>query len=388
MRPSLRFLAIAVVGWAGFRAATLGVFPAGFFSIGRSEAKAPPPIVPTEFPQIEPVEPAAPAYAATTALPAPVPLPAAPQAYVGPAVIRYVQGVVGVPVAIRRGVVPVYQLPAAVPAGTSDLPPRPTRLANALPTPDPVFYAQLPPLGEWPVARIAAMSRPATASTPTFPPESVPLKPNAIDRVQRTAWALLRSQQTGIAGSTSLASGGTLGASQAGSRLTYNFTRQVAATLRTSTTIGRRGGEFAAGVRVQPIAGIPVWITAERRQRLGQFSDGRNAFALFFEGGVYQRPMPWRLNLDAYLQGGFVGLRSRDGFVDGGLTLTRPVYKQFSAGLGLWGGAQPGLYRIDAGPRITMQVRHNVRVHFDWRQRLAGNALPGSGPAVTLAGDF
>ena len=41
-----------------------------------------------------------------------------------------------------------------------------------------------------------------------------------------------------------------------------------------------------------------------------------------------------------------------------------------------------------AGPRVTMKVRNNVRVHFDWRQRLAGNALPGSGPTVTLAGDF
>jgi hypothetical protein len=389
VRPSLRFLALAVVGWGGFRAATLGVFPAGFFSIGRSEAKAPPPIVPTEFPQVEPVEPASPAYAAASAgAPPPVQLAPEVQPSAGPTAIRYVQGVVGVPVALRRGLVPVYQLPAAAPAAVSDLPPRPTRLANALPTPDPVFYAQLPPLGDWPVAQIAAMSRPTTTSSPTFPPDAAPVRPNAIDRVQLTAWALLRSQQTGIAGSTSLASGGTLGASQAGSRLTYNFTRQIAATLRTSTTVGRRGGEFAAGVRVQPIAGIPVWLTAERRQRLGQYSDGRNAFALFFEGGVYQRPMPWRLNLDAYLQGGFVGLRSRDGFIDGGLTLTRPIYKQFSAGLGMWGGAQPGLYRIDAGPRVTMQVRRNVRVHFDWRQRLAGNALPGSGPAVTLAGDF
>jgi hypothetical protein len=95
-----------------------------------------------------------------------------------------------------------------------------------------------------------------------------------------------------------------------------------------------------------------------------------------------------RFNLDAYLQGGVVGFRSRDGFVDGGLTLTRPIYRNFSAGLGVWGGAQPGLSRIDAGPRITMRVRNNVRVHLDWRQRLAGNARPGSGPAVTLAGDF
>jgi len=49
---------------------------------------------------------------------------------------------------------------------------------------------------------------------------------------------------------------------------------------------------------------------------------------------------------------------------------------------------QPGLYRVDAGPRVTMRVRPNVRVHFDWRQRLAGTAQPGSGPVVTLAGDF
>jgi hypothetical protein len=64
------------------------------------------------------------------------------------------------------------------------------------------------------------------------------------------------------------------------------------------------------------------------------------------------------------------------------------VFRQFSVGLGVWGGAQPGLYRLDAGPRVTMRVRGNLRVHADWRQRLVGNARPGSGPALTLAGDF
>ena len=396
MRPSLRFLALVVVGWAGFRAASLGTIPGGIFT-QRSEAKSAPPIVPTEFPPVETVEPATPDYAAASPAPAAAPAPApalseaaatVPAATVGPTVIRYVQGVIGVPVSIRRGVVPVYRLPAAVPAPAADLPPPPTRLASAVPTPEPAFYSRLPPLDQWPLARLAAMSRPMISSAPTFPAQRAVLKPNAIDRVQLTAWALLRGQRTGIAGSTSLATGGTLGASQAGSRLAYNFSRQVAATLRTSTTIGRRGGEVAAGVRIQPLAGIPVWLTAERRQRLGQFSDGRNAFALFLEGGVYQRPMPWRFSLDAYFQGGIVGFRSRDGFVDGGLTLTRPLYRNFSAGLGVWGGAQPGLYRIDVGPRLTMKVRNNVRVHFDWRQRLGGNAQPGSGPAITLAGDF
>jgi hypothetical protein len=54
----------------------------------------------------------------------------------------------------------------------------------------------------------------------------------------------------------------------------------------------------------------------------------------------------------------------------------------------VWGAGQGGVYRVDAGPRVSMKVRNNVRVHFDWRQKLAGNAQPGSGPAVTLAGDF
>jgi hypothetical protein len=35
-----------------------------------------------------------------------------------------------------------------------------------------------------------------------------------------------------------------------------------------------------------------------------------------------------------------------------------------------------------------MRVRKNLKVHLDWRQKLVGNARPGSGPALTLAGDF
>ena len=62
--------------------------------------------------------------------------------------------------------------------------------------------------------------------------------------------------------------------------------------------------------------------------------------------------------------------------------------RRISAGLGVWGGMQPGVSRLDVGPRVSLKVRDNMRVHFDWRQRVAGNAQPGSGGAVTLAGDF
>jgi hypothetical protein len=362
MRPSLRFLALAVVGWAGVRAAMLGALPgAEIFSIDKSEAKSPPPIVPTEFPPIEPIAPAGADAAAANYLPAGY-APMAPEG---------------------GGAPQAYYASVSAPA-------RPSRLTTILPEPAPAFYSPVPELDEWPLSRLASTSLSARRSNVVLPAQSLPLATQAskLDRVQLTAWALLRGRQGAPLGTPSLASGGTLGGSQAGSRLSYNFTRQIAATFRTTTDIGRRGGEFAAGVRVQPVSGVPVWLTAERRQRLGRYGGGRNAFALFIEGGVYQRPMPWRFSLDAYLQGGVVGLHHRDKFIDGGLTLTRPLFKQFSGGFGVWGAAQPGVYRLDAGPRVTMKVRNNIRVHLDWRQKLAGNAQPGSGPAVTLAGDF
>jgi hypothetical protein len=368
VRPSLRFLGLALLGWAGLRAATVGALPgAEIFRIDRSEAKA-PPLVPTQFPPIQPIDPATPDVAA---------------ADMREAALTY--GEASSAAVPRTVVVPVYYAagPASDPSGF-------TRLAKALPTPRQQFYSPIPVLDEWPLSRIAASSLPPLRSSVVAPNQSVPaaLKHSRIDRLQLAAWALLRAQSAGVAGTQSLSSQGSLGASQAGARLTYNFTRQVAASLRTTNDVGRRGGEVAAGVRIQPVAGIPVWINAERRQRVGRYGGGRNAFALFFEAGVYGRRMPLHLTLDSYLQGGVVGFRSRDKFIDGALTLTRPFYKQFSAGFGVWGGAQPGVYRVDVGPRITMKVRNNLRVHFDWRQRLAGNARPGSGPAITLAGDF
>jgi hypothetical protein len=360
MRPSLRFLAVAIVGWAGIRAATLGMVPgAEVFSIRPSAAK-PSPVMATQFPSIEPIAPA----------PGTSPFQMA-----------------GVPYPMEAGrplVIPVYYAYQSAPA------PPPVRPAVwSLPEPHRQFYAPNPQLDDWPLSQIAAAAMPPARSQTIDPMQSTApaIAAQRLDRIQLTMWAMLRSRQS-LTGGTSLASGGQLGASQAGARLFYNFTPSIAAVVRSSSEVNRRGGEVAAGVRVQPLRSVPVWITAERRQQLGRYGGGRNAFALFAEGGVYDRPGPWGLILDGYAQAGVVGLSSRDLFFDGGATFTRPVYREFSGGFGVWGGIQPGLYRVDAGPRVTMKVRRNVRVHLDWRQRLAGNAEPGSGPVLTLAGDF
>ena len=360
MRPSLRFLGMAVVGWVGIRAAALGILPGSeMFRIERSEAKT-PTIVPTQFPPIEPV---------ALAQPQPAAFQYASQTYAAQAV--------------RPVMVPVYY-----PAPVSTPVARAAAHYDLLPPPRRSFYASATDLDDMSMSRLAAVSVPRRSSVPVqVTPDVQPLRPK-LDRLQLSSWALLRSQQAGIAGSRSLASGGQLGASQAGARLVYNFNRQLALSARMSSEVGRRGGEVAAGIRVRPLVALPVWLTAERRQRIGRFGGGRNDFALFAEAGLYQRPLPWNFSFDSYLQGGIVGVKSRDLFIDGAFAVTRPVTRKFSLGFGIWGGAQPGLSRLDAGPRLTMKVRGNLRVHADWRQKLAGNARPGSGPALTLAGDF
>ena len=162
----------------------------------------------------------------------------------------------------------------------------------------------------------------------------------------------------------------------------------IAASLRTSSPVGgSTGAEVAGGVRVTPLRSVPIAFTIERRQSISPHG-GRSAFAAFVEGGLYRQPLPWKFALDGYVQAGVVGLNSRDYFADGAFAFTRPIWGRVSGGFGIWGGVQPGLYRVDAGPRLSFKVRDNIYAHVDWRQRIAGTAQPSSGPALTLAADF
>jgi hypothetical protein len=371
MSASLRFLVLIALGWAAFRAGAFWSLPgAEAFTIRAKDAPVETAAKPATGPAVQQVS--VPVAEPETAYGYP-PYPA----YAGyppqpgyPAYAPYPQAA---PVPVR---IPVYY-PAYYPV---------RQATGPAPVPDrytPAFdLAPPPPRDEgWSLAQLAPLpDRPRAVSAPVA---TTPPVPGKLDRLQLSSWALLRGRTTG----STLASGGTLGGSQAGARLTYAFDRGLAAQLRTTSPVGGgRGVEVALGARYQPLRSIPVWINAERRQSIGDY--GRSDFAVFAEGGLYQRPLPWNFSLDAYLQGGLVGIGDRDLFVDGGFTMTRPLFRNYSLGFGAWGGAQPGLFRVDAGPRLSMKVRNNIRVHADWRQRLAGRADPGSGPALTLAADF
>jgi hypothetical protein len=384
MSHSLRFLGLAVTAWVGVRAVSLGMVP-GLDSLAFDAAEAAPSAVapvPTGLPPVEPSDLAPPppmqpaAYPQYTYPQYSYPPYAYPQyaGYAAPAygyqpyayrpsypvarpVIRYVvQGYDG---DSQRSAAPRYAEMAEVPgiSGT---------------------YADgvLPRGGQSTPARTMV---PATPVDPTF------AEPRKFDRWQMSTWAMLRDRP----GPTSLAANGTLGGSQGGTRILYRFNPRLAVSLRASAPINsaRQAGEAALGVRYQPFASIPIALTAERRQPFGK-GTGQPTFALFAEGGLYQRPVAAGFALDAYLQGGMVGPRARAGFVDGSATLTRPLWRNVSGGVGVWGGAQPGLTRLDVGPRVSMKVGRSMRAHQDYRYKAVGNALPGSGAVVTLAGDF
>jgi len=376
MSAPVRFLLVAVAGWALFRGATAGMLPGvETFGVEEAEAAPAPPIVPTEFPPISPPMAAPPA--------------GADYAYSGyyPTYPTY-PGYAAYPQPVPRYVpVPIYY-PTYVPARPVTAPLPASESALAEPDQIPQFTSQLPPIQSLDFAQVVPQSVPDWNGRLEQPSRGILAKiipQKHLDRLQLSAWALLRRTP----GTGSLASGGTLGGSQAGARLTYALDPRLAVSLRSSSPIGgSRGGEIAAGVRFTPLPSIPLAITAERRQKIGHFSTGRSDFALFAEGGLYQRPVGWDLMLDGYAQAGVVGLKEHDFFADGGFTLSRPVYGRFSLGLGAWGGYQPGLYRIDAGPRVSMRVRPNLSVHLDWRQRLAGAAQPSSGPALTVGANF
>ena len=127
-------------------------------------------------------------------------------------------------------------------------------------------------------------------------------------------------------------------------------------------------------------------VTVERRHGLKDY--GRSAFAAFAEGGLYGQPLPWEADLEGYFQAGVVDFNNPLWFVDGQLVATRPLWRNLSAGFGTWAGAQPGLRRLDVGPRVSLKVGRGMRAHADYRLNVAGNAQPGSGATITLAGDF
>ena len=145
--------------------------------------------------------------------------------------------------------------------------------------------------------------------------------------------------------------------------------------------------QAAVGLRWQPLAGVSV--AAERLVAIGAATHGD--WNLRVAAGGERRWGPVviegygeagaRGNGDVYAGGqarAAVGLGTAGGMV-------------FSAGPGAWGSIQTGfstVSRVDVGVQVTGRLRAGAAVSADWRWRVAGNAAPVQGPAVTVSVGF
>jgi hypothetical protein len=100
-------------------------------------------------------------------------------------------------------------------------------------------------------------------------------------------------------------------------------------------------------------------------------------------------------SLDTFGQAGVISGRGGGFFFDAQARAEREILGlgqlPFTAGGGIWAGGQKGVSRIDIGPTISTNIKFGegrVRLNADWRFRVAGNAKPGNGPAVTLSTSF
>lgn len=288
--------------------------------------------------------------------------------------------------------------PAHPPAITlHTFPPQDVRTAPTLTAADNATRRSNAPSITRTVPPLASPVRSFNAPTPV--PTIAAIAPPPSSNAEQQRWTVagwLFHRRGGFAAPT-LSSGGQLGGSQAGLRIARRIDRAGLWEVygRASASGGTNiSGEGAVGVAFQPIADLPVRVAVERRQRLTG-SDGRNAFAAFAVGGVNDRNITPDIRIDAYGAAGIVGAHRRDAFVEGwvrgGYRIVDTNDFALDAGAGGWGAAQPGVQRLDAGPSVSASWRTGAlrsRLTVDYRHRVAGNARPGSGFAVTLSSGY
>ena len=211
------------------------------------------------------------------------------------------------------------------------------------------------------------------------------------------AYTLLRDS-----GTVGLGINPVLGGGQSSASIAYTpiplAKRPVYAVVRTTTantggfgasSAGAASSQIAAGVRWQAFP----WASVSAERLFAVQHSGRSAWTVRLAGGAARRVGP--VLADAYAEAGVVGFRHGDPFASlQGRAVVPFAVSAFRVepGFALWSGIQSAgttVDRVDLGPTLAVAWdRWHVRASADYRFKVAGNAQPGSGPAVTVAGAF
>ncbi|WP_162789474.1 hypothetical protein [Altererythrobacter sp. ZODW24] len=281
----------------------------------------------------------------------------------------------------------------------------------------PIQLDQASPLGGWsnriaPAGRRTASSHQilwmAGASALPIAPEiaaayqewrapRIPFRPKA-GRAGWSAdgWVLYRpGSRSGFAATQGPAS---YGASQAGAALRYRISPGSAhrpqAYFRATTALSQSEREAALGLSARPFGGLPIRVAGEVRYSKLQAGNELRP-AAFAHTELPPVDLTAGLRAEVYAQAGYIGGDYATAFVDGQASVMLEAARfdlgTLRAGGGTWGGAQKGAGRLDVGPTAALDIEVSdvrARVSVDYRIKVAGDAEPGSGAALTLATGF
>jgi len=212
---------------------------------------------------------------------------------------------------------------------------------------------------------------------------------SSVKRWSASLWLVARRGSGAGRGFT----GPQLGGSQAGVRIAYLLDRRhrLAIAARIASPLGAGQRDAAIGIEWQPTR-WPIRVVAEQRFTLGPGRGGPTIGAI---GGFGPSAIGSGFRLEGYGQAGYIARRNGEGFADGALRLSHPLVSigrvKLDLGAATWGAAQKGAARVDVGPSLGLTLpvaRCPIRLSLEWRERVAGNAQPVSGPALTLGADF